>query len=84
LAAVYVKDFVWQKVNGSWDAVWQPLGHGMIDPLFFKLLAQTPFQGPIIQHHEYPLGGREEMKSAMIQDLRTLKSWIAANPASPA
>jgi sugar phosphate isomerase/epimerase len=84
LAAIYVKDFVWQKTDGKWDAAWRPLGQGMIDPAFFNILARTAFNGPIIQHHEYPLGDKEEMKSAMRRDLRTLKSWMGANNGPPA
>jgi sugar phosphate isomerase/epimerase len=46
---VYVKDFVW---NGR-KASNVPLGEGLINPQFFKMLAETDFSGPISLHEEY-------------------------------
>ncbi len=74
LAAVYVKDFVWEK--GAVKDV--PLGHGQVSRKFFDLLRQTAFNGPILLHEEYFEGKahEREVKKALAQDLATLRSWL--------
>jgi sugar phosphate isomerase/epimerase len=76
-AAVYVKDFTWQKGPDGWHPAGCPLGEGMVDRSFFAGLRRSGFSGPICQHHEYPLGDRKEMVSHMRRDLRVLKDWLA-------
>jgi sugar phosphate isomerase/epimerase len=77
-AAVYVKDFYWKKVQKNWRAEWCPLGEGMVHQAFFDTLKQSPYAGPIAQHHEYELGDRKQMVAAMQKDLRVLKAWLGA------
>ena len=75
LAAVYVKDFVWDK--GKVKDV--PLGDGQVDRKFFPMLRQTPFTGPICLHVEYLEGKKNEdaLENAFGTDLATLRSWLA-------
>jgi sugar phosphate isomerase/epimerase len=58
LKMVALKDFVWEKTGGQWRSRWVPLGEGMVRwPEFFRLLARTPFPGPVSLHIEYDPGG---------------------------
>lgn len=73
---VYVKDFVWKgrKVENV------PLGEGLIDPSFFKMLAESGFDGPISLHEEY-LDHRDpelvpQHLAAIKRDLRVLKEMM--------
>ena len=73
IAAVYVKDFVWsgRKPENV------PLGKGQVDPNFFKMLARSPFAGPISLHVEYlPKAGTEKNVEALRSDLKTLKELL--------
>ena len=74
--AVYVKDFTWQKSGGTWKSVWCPLGEGMVSRSFFATLKNSAFTGPIVQHHEYPVGSGAEMIKAMRKDLEVLQGWL--------
>jgi len=76
LTAVFVKDFQWQKRATGWKDVWCPLGEGMVNKSFFKLLKATKYDGPICQHHEYELGDREKMTAHFKRDLATLREWL--------
>ncbi|MBL9136866.1 MAG: sugar phosphate isomerase/epimerase [Verrucomicrobiales bacterium] len=76
LTAVLVKDFVWKKGNARWQESWCPLGEGMVNRSFFEWLKKTRFQGPICQHHEYPLGPGDEMISSFQRDLGVLRQWL--------
>lgn len=82
LSAVYVKDFVWKKTGDQWKEDWVPLGDGMIDPRFFSLLAKSSFTGPLIQHHEYPVGHGDEMIDKMKHDCQQLDQWLDTARAS--
>lgn len=77
LKMVAVKDFYWQKsAEGKWNAVWCPLGQGMVDwKKFFTRLAAANFTGPISVHVEYPT--KDELQS-MADDLATLKKLMAS------
>ncbi|MFN3648953.1 MAG: sugar phosphate isomerase/epimerase family protein [Armatimonadota bacterium] len=58
LKMVALKDYVWERSGGQWNTRWVPLGEGMVRWLeFFRLLARTPFPGPISLHIEYDPGG---------------------------
>ncbi len=77
---IYVKDFRW--VDGNRKPVNVPLGSegSRVDTRFFKLLAQSGYQGPISLHEEY-LNHRDPKEvpkhlQAMKKDLKTLNSWI--------
>lgn len=75
---VYVKDFTWdgRKPKNV------PLGEGNIDSQFFKLLAESNFDGPISLHEEYLDHRIPELipqhLAAMKQDLATLNKWLGA------
>lgn len=76
--AIYVKDFTWAKTEKrGWRATWCPLGRGMVNQSFFKLLKKSSFRGPISQHHEYDHGEGAKMIRLMREDLAVLKRWLA-------
>ena len=74
---VYVKDARW---NGKRPEN-VPLGEGMVDPRFFKMLAETGFTGPISLHEEYLDHRKPELVpdhlAALQRDLQTLQQWLA-------
>jgi sugar phosphate isomerase/epimerase len=77
---IAVKDFVWGKnSHGQWDALWTPLGEGMVRwPQFWEMVAQSGFDGPLQVHFEYELGpSREATYAAMKRDLATLRGQLA-------
>ncbi len=75
LAAVYVKDFVWEK--GKVKDV--PLGDGQVDRKFFPMVRESGFTGPICLHVEYLSGKKEDaLADAYGRDLATLRSWLKA------
>jgi sugar phosphate isomerase/epimerase len=88
IRGVAVKDFLWQKAAADFQPAWVPLGEGMVRfPAFFRLLAQSPFDGPLQLHFEYPLFGADAGKrqltadpaavfSAMRRDLRQLRLYL--------
>lgn len=89
IRGVAIKDFIWKvDKRGDWAPAWLPLGQGMVHfPEFFSLLANTPFNGPVQLHFEYPLGGaengerqltitRDQLFSAMRRDLRRLRAYL--------
>ena len=73
---VYVKDFLWE--GGKPKNV--PLGEGHVEPEFFRMLADSRFDGPISLHEEY-LDHRDpelvpQHLAAMKRDLATLHKWL--------
>ena len=55
-----IKDFKWEKKNGTWGIQDTPIGEGMVDfKTYFKLLKQYQVNVPVSLHLEYPLGGAE-------------------------
>lgn len=92
LRGVAVKDFVWEKnAARKWDAMWRPLGEGMVKfGPFFDMLREARFEGPLQLHFEYPLGGAENGKrkdlamsradilAAMKRDTATLRGYLNA------
>ncbi|MGI9465725.1 MAG: sugar phosphate isomerase/epimerase family protein [Rubripirellula sp.] len=75
---VYVKDFVWKEGKKPTNV---PLGNGRIDPIFFKTLTDTGFNGPISLHEEY-LDHRNpdlvpQHLAAIKADLATLRTMLA-------
>lgn len=55
-----IKDFIWEKKNGTWRAENTPLGEGMVDfKKYFQLLKQYQVQVPVSLHLEYPIAGAE-------------------------
>ncbi len=76
----YVKDFLWKQTAKGWDAVWQPLGEGMVRPAYFDWLKSTTYSGPISQHVEYFEGldnSSPEQIKAMQKDCAKLASLLA-------
>jgi sugar phosphate isomerase/epimerase len=74
---VYVKDFVWK----GHDVAWVPLGEGRVEPIVFKWLRESEFNGPISIHVEYldDLPGNRNVKktfSAFERDLTTLRKLM--------
>jgi sugar phosphate isomerase/epimerase len=75
LAAIYVKDFVWEN-NEVKDV---PLGEGRVDRSFFPMVRKLGFNGPICLHIEYLDGKKEDVIAAAFRrDLATLRSWLNA------
>ncbi len=74
---VYVKDFRWAKDQTGWNPVWCPLGEGMIHRSFLTRVQQSDYDGPICQHHEYPMGDRKDMVAQMKRDLGVLREWLS-------
>lgn len=77
-AAVFVKDFVWERTPRGWEPRWVMLGEGMVDPRFFRWIQTTDFAGPISQHHEYDHGHGARMIAKMRKDLAALRLWLEA------
>lgn len=74
---VYVKDAKWVGKK----ATNVPLGEGVVDPKFFKMLKTANFQGPISLHEEY-LDHRkpelvEEHLQAIQKDYQVLQGWLS-------
>jgi sugar phosphate isomerase/epimerase len=90
LRGIAVKDFAWEKdAKGVYQAQFKPIGEGMVKlPQFFGMVAETPFEGPLQMHFEYPLGGaqngartltvpKEEVLAAMKKDLDRVRGMLA-------
>ncbi|TWT65496.1 sugar phosphate isomerase/epimerase family protein [Crateriforma conspicua] len=73
---VYVKDFDWDGTK----VINVPLGQGMVDPAFFKMLAESEFSGPVSLHEEYLDHADPALVpkhiDAIRDDLATLDRWM--------
>ena len=73
---VYVKDFVWSE--GKPKNV--PLGQGLVDRRFFRMLTTSQFDGPVSLHEEYLDHRNPELVprhlQAMKKDLATLLDFL--------
>ena len=82
IKAVIVKDFKWSYLENQYgEPNWCPLGEGMINPEFFKLLKNSSFDGPVTMHFEYHVPGEGEiriknLKAAMTRDCNVLRKWV--------
>lgn len=82
IKAVIVKDFKWSyRENQYGEPKWCPLGEGMINPEFFKLLKNSSFNGPVTMHFEYHVPGEGDLKmknlmNAMTKDCIKLREWL--------
>jgi len=83
LKMIAVKDFYWERGPNGWRQKNCPLGEGMVDwKSYFKMLAQSNFQGPISLHLEYEISGstntaREDNTLLAAQrDLEFLKARV--------
>ena len=80
LKAVAVQDGYWQKTGDRWILKPCPLGEGMVDwNVFFRILAQARFTGPLSVHFEYE--AQDEL-NAMTKDLEFVRRQMeqAWNP----
>lgn len=80
---VAIKDFVWEKVKGTWRTRWVPLGEGMVPfAEYIPLLLQTRFPGPLSLHIEYDPGGKTKAErfdrsfEAAARDLKFLREQL--------
>lgn len=84
LFMIAIKDFFWEKTaSKGWRRTMCPLGQGMVDwQAYFKLLAQSKFQGPISLHVEYEIPGatlkerQENTIAAIKRDFEFLKARL--------
>jgi sugar phosphate isomerase/epimerase len=74
LKAVAVQDYYWEKSGKTWARKMCPMGEGAIDwALFFRMLAQFRYTGPISVHFEYP---EKDGLGAMTKDLEFVRTQI--------
>ena len=66
---IAVKDSYWEKTAKGWKQRNCPLGEGQVDwPVYFQMLREANFHGPISLHLEYEIPG----KTAAQQEANTL------------
>jgi sugar phosphate isomerase/epimerase len=76
--AVYFKDFAWKDQKTATC----PLGEGMVDEAFAKMLVAENYSGPVSLHVEYLQGDPKdpailkEFKAAQDRDFKLLKQWL--------
>jgi len=73
---VFLKDFIWEKTAQGWKTRWVPLGEGAVHREFFQSLKKSSYDGPICQHHEYPVGTGAERMQHFKKDLQVLRQWL--------
>ena len=91
IKSIALKDFRWEKKNGTWAVQNVPIGEGMVDfKTYFGLLKGADLRVPVSLHVEYPMGGAEhgatrlsipqnDVFAAMKRDLNQLKElWASA------
>lgn len=62
--SIVIKDFKWEKVNGTWEVIKTPLSEGMVNfTKYFSLLKRYNINVPVSVHFEYDLGGAEHGKN---------------------
>jgi sugar phosphate isomerase/epimerase len=77
-AAVFLKDFYWQKGAKGWEPLWCNFGEGEVHREFLTRLKASTYDGPLCQHFEYKtLGTGPEMIANMKKDFAKLKEWLA-------
>ena len=77
-AAVFLKDFRWEKTAKGWEPVWCNFGEGAVHQSFLTKLKASSYNGPLCQHHEYKtLGTGQEMIANFKKDLAKLREWLA-------
>jgi L-ribulose-5-phosphate 3-epimerase len=74
LRAVAVQDYYWERSGKAWVRRMCPLGEGMVDwSLFFRILAQSRFTGPLSVHFEYQ---EQDALNAQTKDLEFVRKQI--------
>ncbi len=80
-----MKDFYWQKENGTWKTKNCKLGEGMVNfEAYFKIYKKAAIMDPITLHVEYPVFNksddldvkRKKTITTMQKDLQTLRSMM--------
>lgn len=86
---VVAKDFTWRHGDEGWEADHVPLGYGAVDfDAYFPMLKELGFDGPVIVHYEYPLGGAnhgaveleisEDLFARKVEaDLAQVRYWLS-------
>jgi len=68
-----IKDFVWEKKNGSYAVKNVPLGEGMVDfKTYFNILKEHNINVPVSLHYEYSLGGAEHGGTTIAIDKKVI------------
>lgn len=88
IANIVIKDFRWEKIDGSWQVYKTRLGEGMVDfDAYFKILKGLGINVPVAMHFEFDLFGAErgrrdvaesdrpKVYEAMRKDLELLRQW---------
>ncbi len=74
LKAVALQDFQWVKTGSDWKMQMCPLGEGIVDwTLFFRILAEAKFAGPLSLHLEYQ---PQDEPAAMAKDIDFVRKQI--------
>ena len=74
IKAVAVQDFYWAKSGNQWKMQMCPMGEGMVDwALFFKILADAHYAGPLSLHVEYQV---QDQLGAQKKDLEFVRKQI--------
>jgi len=74
LKAVAVQDFQWVKTGNDWKMQMCPMGEGLVDwALFFRILAEAKFTGPLSLHMEYH---PQDEPGAMAKDIDFVRKQI--------
>lgn len=75
-----LKDFLWTRKDGTWQAENVPLGQGMVDfKKYFGLLRSLPESIPICLHVEYPIGGAEHGKKSITMSAEEVMKTMKAD-----
>ncbi|MEM9281901.1 MAG: sugar phosphate isomerase/epimerase, partial [Verrucomicrobiota bacterium] len=72
---IYVKEPSWNDNKLSWG----PLGEGVVDKGFFKLIQQETFSGPISLHVEYLGHSDPSIGPAVLEAMKTNLDVLKAN-----
>ena len=74
LLSVVVQDYTWDKDGKVWSRRMCPLGEGAVDwELFFRILAQSRFTGPLSIHCQY---AAPDMIGAQAKDIEFVRKHI--------
>ena len=84
MGTAIAKDFYWKYTPGKGGKkILCRLGNGMVNLKYFQMLKNSGYKGPIVQHFEYPIEGKNEKEKLknhirdMKTDYRVLKEALA-------
>jgi sugar phosphate isomerase/epimerase len=73
IRAYSVKDFAWDGPKSNH----MPLGEGLVDPAFYKTLAESDYEGPVSLHVEHlKVVDAEKQLAAVERDFAVLRKWM--------